>query len=593
MKFRIFLAAGFLGLVSLWAQSSPILGAMKTVTPGVQRASDSSGVSSIIEAMRAEMNRSMEKLQLEGEKKPYFISYLLIDRADFSTQAALGALMNSSRNHNRFLNVMVRVGDHQLDNMPLPEDLFNPDEAEDEHNEEYMRVPIPLTDDPAALERSLWLLTDLRYKRALRQLTQKEGKRLQEVEEERPLDFSFEKPVSDVGAPATFSVDTLEWQNKVKEFSLLFKKYPEILESGVTFSVQSKNDYFVSSEGSVIEQGKVYYWLRCNAAAKAADGMWVRSYRNFFGWNEAELPGDDTVQKELEALCAEVMALKAAPVMEAYTGPAIIERQAAGVFVHEAIGHRLEAHRQASKEYGETFKDKVGKRILPDFISIFDDPTLQIYHGMPLDGFYRYDDEGIPSQRVDLIKNGVLKTFLISRKPIKGIDKSNGHGRAMMQSAGFGDFPVPRQGNLILETSRPLPFSQLKQLLLAECRKRNKPYGLIFTRSEGGSTATDRGIMEAFQSMPLLVYRVDAKTGKETLVRGVKFGSTPLVVLDKIEATGNDPAVFNGFCGAESGSVPAALVAPSLLLSEIEIAKTVAGKTKPPILPPPFIERSW
>jgi len=565
MKFRILLAAGFFGLVSLSAQPNPLL-----------------------EAMAKEVSRSMEKLQLGGEKKPYFISYLLVDRADFSTQAALGALMNSGRNHNRFLNVMVRVGDHALDNMPLPEDLFNPDEAEDEHNEEYMRVPVPLTDGPAALERSLWLLTDLRYKRALRQLTQKEGKRLQEVEEERPLDFSFEEPVTDIGESAAFAVDTAKWQNRVKEFSTVFKKYPDILESGVSFSVQSKNDYFVSSEGSKIVQGKVYYWLRCNAAAKAADGMWVRSYRNFFGWNESDLPDGDVVKKELEALCKEVIALKAAPVMEAYTGPAIIESHAAGVFIHEAIGHRLEAHRQASKEYGETFKDKVGKRILPDFVTIFDDPTIATYHGMPLDGYYRYDEEGIRSQRVDLIRNGVLKTFLISRKPIKGIEKSNGHGRAMMQSVGFGDTPVPRQGNLVLETSRPLPFSQLKQLLLAECRKRNKPYGLIFIRSEGGSTVTDRGIMEAFQSMPLLVYRVDAKTGKETLVRGVKFGSTPLMVLDKIEATGNDPAVFNGFCGAESGSVPVALVAPSLLLSEIEIAKTVAGKTKPPILPPPF-----
>jgi predicted Zn-dependent protease len=570
MKVKILFLAGLLGLLGLQAESSAPL------------------PNPLLKTMKAELTRSMAKLQLAGEKKPFFISYLLIDRNGFSTQAALGALMNSNQNHNRFLNVMVRVGDHKLDNMPAPEDLFNSDDEEEEHNQEYARVPIPLTDDPATMGRALWLLTDMRYKRALKQLTQKEGKRMQEVEEERPLDFSYEQPSNYTGAETRLVVDTLKWRNKVKEYSARFKQHSDILESGVSFSVQTKNDYFASSEGSQIQQGKVYYWLRISAATKAPDGMWVSSYRNFFGWNESDLPSDETVMQEIEALMAEVLALKAAPVMEAYAGPAIIQRQSAGVFVHEALGHRFESHRQGSKEYGETFKDKIGKKILPDFISIFDDPTLQIYHGTPVDGYYRYDEEGIPSRRVDVVQDGILKTFLSGRKPIKGLDKSNGHGRAMMQSVGYGDFPVPRQGNLILETTRPVSFAQLKEMLLAECRKKNKPYGLIFARSEGGSTATDRGIMEAFQSMPLVVFRVDALTGKEELVRGVKFGSTPLMVLDKIEATGDDPAAFNGFCGAESGSVPVALIAPSLLLSEVEIAKTSAGKTKPPILPPPF-----
>lgn len=549
----------------------------------------------VLETMKGELDRSMSKLQLAGEQKPYFISYMLIDRAAFSTQAMLGALTGCQSDRNRFANVVVRVGSHKLDNVPAPEDMFNSDDATREFNEEYDRVPVPLTDDPTTLRRSLWLLTDMRYKRALRQLAEKEGKRMGEVDEERPLDFSYEKPETLVagrsgtdGSPASFSIDTNAWKSRVKDYSAAFIKYPEILESSVSFSVQSKNDYFVSSEGSKLMQGKVYWWLRAGASAKAADGMWVRSYRHFFGWSESDLPAADVVERELDALCREVLALKKAPVMEAYTGPAIITNEAAGVFIHEAIGHRLESHRQGSKEYGETFKDKIGKKILPEFVSIFDDPTLTTYRGMPLDGYYRFDEEGVLARRVDAVRNGVLETFLSWRKPITGLDKSNGHGRAQMQGVGYGDMPVARQANLILETSRSLPFASLKKMLLDECHKKNKPYGLIFGRCEGGVTGTDRGIMEAFQSMPLVVYRVDARTGTEELVRGVKYGSTPLVVLDKIEAAGDDPAAFNGFCGAESGSVPAALVAPSLLLSELEIAKIATGKTKPPILTPPF-----
>jgi predicted Zn-dependent protease len=325
-----------------------------------------------------------------------------------------------------------------------------------------------------------------------------------------------------------------------------------------------------------------------DASTKASDGMWVGSRRKFFGWDEEDMPEDDKVKTEIETLIKEVLALKDAPVMEAYAGPALIENRAAGVFLHEALGHRLESHRQESKEYGETFKDKVGRRIMPEFISVYDDPTIKKYQGKPVNGYYLFDEEGVPSQRTELVRDGILKNFLCSRKPIKGFNKSNGHGRAMMQGARWGYVPVSRQGNLTLETSKPISFAQLKRLLLDECRKQNKPYGLIFVRSEGGETSVDRYSMEVFQSYPFLVYRVDAKTGKEELVRGVKFGSTPLVSLDKIMSTGDDPEVFSGFCGAESGAVPVALIAPSILLSEIEIGKKPTGKKKPPILPPPF-----
>lgn len=569
MRAKILLVIAFLGFATLRAGANPILN-----------------------AMQAELDRSMSKLQLEGEKPPYFISYLLVDRKEFSTRASLGALMDADDEHYRFLNVQVRVGDYTFDNMPAPEDVYSWDEDKQEHDAEYGKVPVPLTDEADLLRHALWLLTDMRYKWALKQYADKEGQRAREVEEERSDDFSRSEPVTYIGDEASLAVDRSKWEEKVKRYSALFKKHPEILESAVSFSVEARNDYFASSEGSQIQQGKVSCWLRISASTQASDGMWVKSYRNFFGWTEEDLPSEEVVQGEIEALINEVIALRDASVMEAYVGPALIQSQAAGVFIHETYGHRMESHRLESKVYGETFKDKVGAKIMPAFISLYDDAAIKEYQGEPLNGHYLYDDEGVAARRTELVKDGILVDFLCSRRPIKGFPESNGHGRAMMQSVGYGDVPVARQGNLILETSKPTPFPKLKKLLLKECRKQKKPYGLIFVRSEGGGTITGRGFMEAFESNPVLVYRIDAKTGSQELVRGVKFGGTPLTVLGKIAATGDDPRVFNGFCGAESGFIPVALVSPSILLSEIEIAKEPAGIQKPPILPPPFGEEN-
>ncbi len=569
MRVKYLVITALTATLSLWAVPNPILNVMKT-----------------------ELDRSMNKLQIEHEHKPYFISYYLIDRAEFSTSAKLGALMDSSDTHTRLLTAQVRVGDYKFDNMPSADQIYDYDPEKGKSDEEYRRIPVPLTDDTLLLSRALWLATDIRYKQALKQYSRKEGQRATEVSEARSDDFSREKPVTYVGDEVRVEVDRQKWEKEVKELSTLFREYPDIQESSVSFSVEARNNYFCSSEGSQIQDGSLAYWIRISASTQADDGMWVRSFRNFFGWTEDELPGDSTIRKEIKALAGEVIALKNAPVMEAYVGPALMEGRAAAVFVHETYGHRLESQRLESRESGETFKDKVGSRIMPAFLSLYDDPTVKEYAGKPLNGSYLYDDEGVASRRTELITDGVLKGFLCCRKPIKGFASSNGHGRAQMEYAGYGDMPVSRQGNLILENSKPTSFTDLKNLLLAECRKQKKPYGLIFVRSEGGATNTGRSFMELFQSNPLLVYRVDAKTGKEELVRGVKFGGTPLAALNKIVAAGDDPEIFNGFCGAESGAVPAGLVSPSILLSEIEIAKEQASNRKPPILPPPSLPPS-
>jgi predicted Zn-dependent protease len=278
-------------------------------------------------------------------------------------------------------------------------------------------------------------------------------------------------------------------------------------------------------------------------------------------------------------------------VIEPYTGPAILSGRASGVFFHEIFGHRIEGHRQKDEDGGQTFTKQVNKQILPTFISVFDDPTLQQLKAgaaeTDLNGFYPYDDEGVKSQRVPVVESGILKNFLMSRSPVKGFSNSNGHGR---KSAGLR--PVGRQGNLIVQSSQMVSDARLRELLIEECKKQGKPFGLFFSDISGGFTNTNRGGPQAFQVTPVMVYRVYTDGRPDELVRGVDLIGTPLVSFSKILATSDRQEVFNGMCGAESGWVPVSAVSPAILTAQIEVQKKPKSNDRLPILPPPAPEKA-
>jgi predicted Zn-dependent protease len=278
-----------------------------------------------------------------------------------------------------------------------------------------------------------------------------------------------------------------------------------------------------------------------------------------------------------------VVALREAPVMEPYTGPAIVKRGASGVFFHEALGHRLEGHRTRKESEGHTFKDKIGVRIIPEFLNVYDDPTVSEIGGTELYGHYRYDDEGVKARRAVLVEKGVLRGFLTGRTPVKGIAESNGHGRGDIWST-----PVSRQGSLFVTSDKPLSFGDMKKRLLEECRKGGKEFGLIFEEMVSGETNTSSYGVQTLRVRPRVVKKVYVKDGREELVRGVELIGTPLALLEKIAAAGDDPGVFNGVCGAESGWVPVSAIAPSILLPEVEVQKLDRDLKRPPILPPPL-----
>jgi predicted Zn-dependent protease len=355
--------------------------------------------------------------------------------------------------------------------------------------------------------------------------------------------------------------------------------------ANVVLQVQNAKERKVTSEGTAIITPSASTRLVMEAQTRADDGMDLLRVETFQAPSAKELPDEKELTAKAEKMAVDLDALRKAPVAEPYAGPALLSGRAAAVFFHEVLGHRLEGHRQRDEDEGQTFTKKVGQEVLPKFLSIVDDPTKREMAGMKLAGTYEFDNEGVPAQRVELITDGVLKSFLTSRMPIKGFDHSNGHGRDQP-----GLMPTGRQGNLIVSSSQTVPEKEMRQKLIDEIKKQNKPYGLYFDDIQGGFTLTTRSLPQAFQVLPVVVYKVFPDGRPDELVRGVDIVGTPLAALTRIVTTSDEQHVFNGVCGAESGSVPVSAVAPAMLFSEMEVQKRAHEHDRPPILPPPGFE---
>jgi len=299
----------------------------------------------------------------------------------------------------------------------------------------------------------------------------------------------------------------------------------------------------------------------------------------------SKLPKDADIMAAVEKAGVNLTALLKAPPADPFVGPAILSGRAAGVFFHEIFGHRVEGHRQKDETEGQTFTKSVNKPVLPDFLSVVFDATRQQFDGTPLNGYYEYDDEGVKARPVNLVENGILKTFLMSRSPIQGFPQSNGHGRRYP-----GNEVVSRQSNLIVQSSKRVSDAELKKMLIEEVKRQGKPYGLFFDQVTGGYTTTQRRGLQAFTVIPLIVYRVYADGRPDELIRGVDIVGTPLASFGKIIATSDRTEIFNGYCGAESGYVPVSAVSPALLVSEIEIQRKERSQDRPPYLPRPATE---
>jgi TldD protein len=530
----------------------------------------------LLAAVQQEMDREIAAIG-KADPPAYFLSYTVTDNDRSEVTGSNGALLSSQQQRSRWLEGQVRVGSYQLDNThhvgndgPGFPGSFG--------------EPIPIDDDTAVLKRAMWRQTESQYRAAAEAFIKvKTGKdvQVQTVAQGAP-DFSREKAQVYYGPRASYTLDRRPWEQKVRLYTHSFRSSSSVLNSIVTFTAQAQNQYQVTSEGTKLQFGAVRYRLELFIQGKATDGMDIERYYNFDWVDPALAPEDKDVLAQCAILQKELESLVQAPLAEPFAGPAMLTGRAAAVFFHEVFGHRDEGFRQKDIGEGQTFAGKVGEQLLPNFISIVDDPTAAKLGTNVLLGNYPYDDEGIASQKVTLVDRGVLRNFEMSRQPLNGFPQSNGHGRRQV-----GLPPVSRQGNLIVESSNKVTNARLRQMFIDEVRRQNKPFGLLIDDISGGFTFTGRSQPQAFQVQPLVVYRVYADGRPDELVRGVDIVGTPLVSLQKIMATGDTAEVFNGYCGAESGSVPVAAAAPALLISEMEVQKKQTSTDRPPILPPP------
>jgi TldD protein len=556
-----------LATVILLAAATTPLAADRSVEPSV--------TPDILTAMQDELTRSFAAMS-HADPPAYFISYTITDRQYTNVSGSNGALLSSGDDRARWLQVQTRVGSPQLDDThrlgDRPPSWTSPGAL------------VVLDDDVPTLRREIWRETDRQYRAAVEALIKVKTSQQVQVQtaESAAPDFSHEAPHTYIGPRVEISVDRKPWEERVRRYTAEFSKSPAVLNSIATFTALGMNQYQVNTEGTKLAFGQVHYRLELYVQTKAPDGMDIDRYANFDWLDPKHEPSDKEVFDTIHRLIREATALDNAPLVEPYAGPALLSGRAAAVFFHEVFGHRMEGFRMKDISEGQTFASKIGQQIMPSFLSIRDDPTQTTLNGEMLLGAYPYDDEGVPAEDVHLVDHGILKTFLMSRDPLVGVPHSNGHGRRQL-----GYVPIARQGNLIISSTNTFTDKQLRQKLIELAKQQGKPFGLLIDDIEGGFTFTGRAQPQAFQVTPLVVYKVFTDGRPDQIVRGVNIVGTPLVSLTRIVATGDKQEVFNGYCGAESGSVPVSAVSPPILISEMEFAKKETSTDKPPLLPPP------
>jgi TldD protein len=524
--------------------------------------------------MTEELQRNFSALKQNADPAPYFLSYEVTEQESQVINATLGTITSQNQDRRRLLDVSIRVGSPKLDNYRR---------LAGESVQFTAGSPLAIDDAPDAIKQLIWLETDRAYRAAAERLIRiRTNTEVKVAAQDDSDDFSSERPSKHETAAVRLSLRPEDWAGRLRKVSAAFSRYPEVLTSNVTLLAQADTRYFTSSEGSRLEHGRVLARIMVTAQGKAGDGMDLVTAQSFEAADPSGLPDNKQLIAAVEQVARDLAGLTTAPVVDPFVGPAIFSGRAAAVFFHEIFGHRIEGHRQKDESEGQTFTRALGTSVLPDFLSVVFDPTRRKFGNVDLSGSYDFDDEGIPAQKVVAVENGILKTFLMSRSPVKGFIHSNGHGRRQP-----GLEVVSRQSNLLLESSRHVTHAELRKQLVAEVQRQGKPYGLYFREVTGGFTNTSRGGVQAFKVIPLVVYRVYPDGRPDELVRGADIVGTPLASFSKILATSDRPEVFNGFCGAESGSVPVAAVSPAILVSEIEIEKQQQSQDRPPVLPPP------
>lgn len=527
-----------------------------------------------VKLLAAELKRGFKTFK--KQKPPvYYLSYTFTETREQVLSVSEGGVKTDRSAQEGVLEVTARAGSPKMDNTRLLKG------GADNYSASAVLAP-EIAGDGQAFKTAVWRLTQSAVERAQEDFSRVQTDSLTASKRsDESDDFVFPPKSSYCRTGEPLSFDTARIKALLLKASRLTEGKAFILASSFDFSLEEGHRYFVDSVGTRLKTPFAFVRLGYGLSGKNADGLEIARAEYYDVLKESELPSEEAFLAAVNKSIAELEILSKAPEAEPMTAPAILKNRAMAVFVHEVLGHRVEGHRQKDDSFGKTFTDKVGQPVVSPILSIVDDATLPYFNGVPLRGFYEYDDEGVKARPVPIIEDGVLKNFLMSSSPVKGFSASNGHGRRQA-----GRRPVARMGNTRVIASETVPYDQLEQMLLAEIKRQGKPYGFIIEDLSGGFTQTSTYTPQAFKLQPTFVYRL-YPDGRKEAVRGADMVGTPLVSFNKVLAAADDYAVFNGSCGAESGWVPVSGIAPSVLLESLEIEKTNKSSYKPPVLPPP------
>ncbi len=553
----------------------------------------------MLRAMRDELHRAMG-LKLENLDAPYFISYEIGDGEFFSASATLGALVSSNHLRVRIPRVQVRVGNYDFDNTNYIGSGFIP-------GSRYDVERFPQDDDYLLLRRFLWLSTDQTFKAAVEAISRKRAALKNLSASDAPLaDFARAEPSRIIQDAARTPFDEAPWVARVRSLSAEFLRHPQIASSSVEYSANRNTRYLVTSEDTELRVPEGFIQLRARANGLAADGMRVRDTVAFLSLDLNRMPKESDMAREILRLGENVSALTQAPVGESYSGPVLFEGPAGAQIMSELIGRNLALTRKPVTEPGRPgafgsseLEGRQGARILPEWLDVIDDPTQTEWRGRALIGHYRVDEEGVAPKPLTLVEKGILKNYFLTRLPMRGYTGSNGRARL---PANFGT-EAAVASNLFIKARKTTPLPKLKKKMLDLCKARGRPYGIIVRKMDFPSSASveeARRILASQSggghpvSLPVLVYRL-YPDGREELVRGLHFKGLNVRSLKDIVGASDDSHLFefleNGapfaLLGGASYAAETAVIAPSLLVDDLELARTEEEFPRPPVAPPP------
>lgn len=598
---RWFAALAILGVLAL-----PAVAQVRSVPPG--------DADLTLKAMRDELERSRQRLRLGELERPFYIEYRLLDVDARAVSASFGALLGSTTTRNRYMGVDVRVGDYMLDSSNFLGQNF----------QGFLGSTgqVGVDRDYDSLRQDLWLATDQAYKSALDTIAQKRAYIQSRARPSNIPDFARAEPVVLIEPRTEPDWSNRNWEAEARATSAAFRSFPELHGSRVTYYLLYITQYLMTSEGTQIRTTRTVAAIEAGADTQAADGMGLHNYYSTYALRPADLPSVDTVKKEIERVGRELAALRASSPAEDYVGPVLFEAPAAGALLAQLLAPSVTGDRaplsmqpffeQMMKQLGgdSEWSGRLGTRVLPPGVTLVDDPTARDFQGRPLLGSYTVDDEGVRAERVALVdEGGILRRLLMSRRPGPDFQASNGHGRATFLSDAR-----PAMSNVFFQSNETKSREELREDFRKLCKDEGRTWCLVVRRMDnpvlaltrrqdageyfaamaGGATAGDR--------LPLLVYKVNVEDGREELVRGAWLLKMQLRSLRNIAGIGGDYAVTHFFQDPQAlgtalatfssaqGGLPSSIVAPSLLLAEVEVRGARGQPRRPPLVPAPAMK---